>query len=64
MLNESNIQTYRSLGLTINQSKVYLAMQCREFSTVYEIRMISEVPRQEIYKILSTLEEMGLVEKH
>jgi len=63
LLNESNIQTYRSLGLTINQAKVYLAMQCREFSTVYEIRMVSEVPRQEIYKILSTLEEMGMVEK-
>ncbi len=57
-----NIQTFTRLGFTANQAKVYLALIDREFSAVKEIQKTSEVPRQEIYKILSTLQEMGLLQ--
>jgi len=57
-----NIQTFTRLGFTANQAKVYLALIDREFSAVKEIQKTSEVPRQEIYKILSTLQEMGILQ--
>ena len=51
------------LGFTSNQAKVYLALAATEFFAVKEIQEVSEVPRQEIYKILSTFQEMGLLER-
>jgi sugar-specific transcriptional regulator TrmB len=60
---EKNIQTLMGLGFTSNQAKVYLALVDREFSTVKEVQKISEVPRQEIYKILYILQEMGFLER-
>lgn len=60
---EGNVQTLRGLGFTVNQAKVYLALVATEFSTVKEIQKISRVPRQEIYKIILVLQDMGLVER-
>ena len=62
MANAGNIQTLIRLGFTGNQAKVYLALVDREFSAVKEIQKTSNVPRQEIYKILSALQEMGLLQ--
>ena len=58
-----NIQTLTHLGLTSNQAKVFLALFATMFSTVKEIQKNSKVPRQEIYKILSGLQEMGFIER-
>ena len=63
MAYEQNIQTFVHLGFTVNQAKVYLALVSTKFSTVREIQKNSEVPRQEIYKILETLQHMGLIER-
>ena len=59
---ETQIKILKDLGFTINQAKVYLALVDREFSAVKEIQKTSQVPRQEIYKILSTLQEMGFLQ--
>ena len=60
---ETNIQTLTHLGLTSNKAKVFLALDATRFSTVKEIQKNSKVPRQEIYKILSKLQEMGFIER-
>ena len=63
MVYDENIQTFVRLGFTVNQAKVYLALASTKFSTVREIQKTSEVPRQEIYKILERLQDMGLIER-
>ena len=57
------VQTLTYFGLTPNQAKVYFAIGSKNFFTIKEIRIKSEVPRQDIYRILSRLQELGLVEK-
>jgi sugar-specific transcriptional regulator TrmB len=51
------------LGLTRWQAKVYFALVQSGIATVKTISNVSEIPRQHIYHILSTLQELGLVEK-
>ena len=63
MVYDQNIQTLVRLGFTTNQAKVYLALVSTKFSTVREIQKTSEVPRQEIYKILEKLEDIGFIER-
>lgn len=63
MFFEDEIQVLNYYGLTCSQAKLYLSIGDKKFSTVREIQNRSEVPRQEIYRFLSELEELGLVEK-
>lgn len=51
------------LGLTPNQAKVYQTIQKLGNATVIQIAKSSSVRREDVYKVLSTLEKMGLVEK-
>jgi len=60
---EEEIQVLSYFGLTSSQAKVYLAIGDNKFSNVKEIQKRSNVPRQEIYRLLSELEELGLLEK-
>jgi sugar-specific transcriptional regulator TrmB len=63
LVDDHNIQALIRLGFTSNQAKVYLTLVSTRFSTVREIQKTSEVPRQEIYKILEKLQDMGLIER-
>lgn len=63
MFFEEEIQVLNYFGLTCSQAKLYLAMGDKKFSTAREVQKKSEVPRQEIYRLLLELEELGLVEK-
>lgn len=63
MFFEDEIQVLNYFGLTCSQAKTYLAIGDKNFSTAREIQKKSEVPRQEIYRLLSELEELGLIEK-
>jgi sugar-specific transcriptional regulator TrmB len=63
MFFEEEIQVLNCLGLTCSQAKTYLAIGDKNFSTARKIQNKSEIPRQEIYRLLSELEELGLVEK-
>ena len=51
------------LGLTPNQAKVYQTILKIGNATVIQISKSSTVRREDVYKVLSTLENMGLVEK-
>jgi sugar-specific transcriptional regulator TrmB len=48
------------LGLTLNQAKGYLAILKLEKTTAGQIARFSKVRREDVYRILPTLEEMGL----
>jgi len=66
MIQESEpIQTFVNLGLTFLQAKVYvtLLMIGKEGANVREISRVSKIARQDVYRILPTLEKAGLVEK-
>lgn len=51
------------LGLTFDQARVYLALLQASPATVKEIAEVSKIARPEIYRILATLQEEGVVEK-
>jgi sugar-specific transcriptional regulator TrmB len=49
--------------LTLNQAKVYLAVIKLEKTTVVQVANFSKVRREDVYRILPSLEKMGLVER-
>ncbi|MEJ2272376.1 MAG: helix-turn-helix domain-containing protein, partial [Candidatus Bathyarchaeota archaeon] len=60
---EDRFLTLERLGLSPNQAKVYLALCILESeATVKSIRHISQVHREEIYRKLFELKELGFVE--
>jgi sugar-specific transcriptional regulator TrmB len=60
---EDAVQILNRLGLTCNQAKVYLALVRSGVSTAKTISKNSNVAREDIYRIIPTLQELGLVEK-
>jgi sugar-specific transcriptional regulator TrmB len=51
------------LGLGLNQARVYLAILKLEKATVGQVAKFSKVRREEVYRIMPTLEKMGLIER-
>jgi sugar-specific transcriptional regulator TrmB len=60
---EENIEALKSLSLTTVQSKIFLALAKSDYATIKGISELSKVPRQDIYRILAELQDLGLVEK-
>jgi len=60
---EEDVEALTSLGLTNGQAKVYLALVCIGTSTIRTVARASETPRQHVYKIILSLQNLGLVEK-
>jgi sugar-specific transcriptional regulator TrmB len=60
---EESIEALTGLGLTLLQSKVFSALARSGYATINEISEISKVPRQDIYRVVSELEQLGVVEK-
>jgi sugar-specific transcriptional regulator TrmB len=57
-------QTLTEFGLTRSQAKVYLALvNLGEDSKAYTVFKFSKVARQDVYRILNELQQLGLVEK-
>lgn len=56
-------QTLEKLGLSKSQARVYLAIVTVQKANVAKIASLSKVARPDVYRILSTLEENGLVKK-
>jgi sugar-specific transcriptional regulator TrmB len=63
MLEDEDVQALTSIGLTVLQAKVYLALVTLGQATVKAISKTAGVARQDIYRITSELQEYGLVEK-
>jgi sugar-specific transcriptional regulator TrmB len=61
--NDENMDLLLALGLTLNQAKVYLAVLRLEKTTVGQIAKFSKVYREDVYRILPALEQMGLIER-
>ncbi len=60
---ENNVETLTNFGLTRNQAKVYLTIAGLGLATVGKTSKISKVRREDVYRMLPKLEEMGLVER-
>jgi sugar-specific transcriptional regulator TrmB len=63
-LAELGEKTLRELGLTLSQARVYLALlRLGKHSTVKAVSAFSKVARQDVYRTLTELRELSLVEK-
>jgi sugar-specific transcriptional regulator TrmB len=60
---DEEIQVMRELGLSFSQAKVYLTLAKLGTSPAKAISESSHVARQDLYRVLFSLQEMGLVEK-
>ena len=63
VLNEDNIEALTKAGLTVMQSKVYLALIDLGHAKIPEISKLSQINRSNIYKLLRGLEDLELIEK-
>jgi sugar-specific transcriptional regulator TrmB len=60
---QDEVQTLMRLGLTFNQARVYLALVRSGMSTARTIAKNSGVARPDVYRVMPTLEKLGLVER-
>jgi sugar-specific transcriptional regulator TrmB len=51
------------LGLSLNQARVYIAILKLEKTTVGQVSKLSKVRREDVYRVLPSLEKMGLIER-
>jgi len=60
---DERIQTLMDLGLTFCQAKSYLTLVLNGRCTAKTISCLSKVTRQDIYRIMPTLQKLGLAQK-
>jgi sugar-specific transcriptional regulator TrmB len=60
---DENIESLSSLGLTGQQSRVYLAVLSKNGISIGEISKETKIRREDVYRAIPKLEQMGLVEK-
>jgi sugar-specific transcriptional regulator TrmB len=60
----NEVEIARQAGLTLYQSKAYLALKHEPDLTPTEVAHNSGVPQAKIYEILYTLERLGLVKRY
>ena len=63
MSNDENTDLLLGLGLNLTQARVYLSILKLDRAKVGQISKFSKVRREEVYRILPTLETLGLVER-
>ncbi len=63
MQNGERIETLTRLGLTLNQARLYLSLVHSGPATAKEISKASGITRQDIYRVIPTLQKIGIVEK-
>jgi sugar-specific transcriptional regulator TrmB len=56
-------KTLSDFGLTSNQAKAYLVLVQLGIASIREISKMSQIRREEIYRMLPDLERLGLIEK-
>jgi sugar-specific transcriptional regulator TrmB len=63
-LNEHGKQILLELGLTLSQARIYVAiLRLGGSSSVKEVSNVSGVARQDVYRTIAELQQLGLVEK-
>ena len=63
LIPEDYVEILTELGLTHTEAKVYVALLCLNSATARTIHKESNIARQDVYRILSDLEEKDLIEK-
>ena len=63
MSNDENTDLLLGLGLSLNQARVYLAILKLEKTTIGQVAKFSKVRREDVYRLLPSLEKMGLIER-
>ena len=63
LIPEEYIEALVELGLTHTEAKVYMALLCLKSAEASTVHKESNVARQEVYRILSDLQEKGLIEE-
>jgi len=61
--NRERIETLMELGLTLNQARAYLALVLAGPIGAKEIAEASSITRQDVYRVMTALEERGIAEK-
>ena len=59
---EDPVRTLTKLGLTLNQARVYLILAESAVSTASQISKISKLAREEVYRVIPKLQDLGLIE--
>ncbi len=60
---QDQVETLTRLGLTINQSKIFIALVQSNLSTVAQIAKSANLAREVVYRTLPKLEKTGLITK-
>lgn len=60
---DSHVKTLEKLGLTSLQARIYLTAVTLQSASVRRIAEKSEVARTDVYRIVPTLEKLGLLKK-
>ncbi len=63
MVNSDEIRLFNDLGLTSTQAKIYLHLNSIGNATAKKIADTTKTPRQDTYRILNELFNIGLIEK-
>jgi sugar-specific transcriptional regulator TrmB len=61
-LSEKLVKELMSFGLSGNEAKVYLALLQLKKASARAIARLSNIPRQETYRVLPRLEKLGMIE--
>lgn len=62
-MNFEIVEALNRLGLTRNQGKILLSLMKHPPLTVHQIAALADLPPELVYRIVPTLQELGLVEK-
>jgi sugar-specific transcriptional regulator TrmB len=60
---EERVETLNQLGLTFNQARAYLALLELGSASAREVAKRSKITRQDIYRVIPALQEIGIIEK-
>jgi sugar-specific transcriptional regulator TrmB len=63
MVEDERFQVLTDLGLTLLQAKIYLALLRNGKATIKTIHKTANVARQDVYRIMPTLNKLGLAEE-
>lgn len=63
LIPEQYLEILAELGLTQTEAKVYIVLLCLKTATARNLHRESNIARQDVYRILSDLQEKGLIEK-
>lgn len=61
--NSESLDIFRELGMTTQQTKVYLALSRLEQATARAIAVAAQMDRAEVYRVIPELQKRGLIKK-